>query len=416
MLVEIIVLLVLIGISAFFSGAEIATMAVSEIRVTYLVQHKKRHADTLKRLRSDKERLLIMILIGNNVANIGAASLATVVAIGLFGDAGVGIATGVMTFLLLIFGEITPKAYCVNNAERVALRIAPFLQFLMRLLYPFIVLFQWFLKLLRPVLRIKVIPRIISEEEIRSIVDESGDKGGIKEIEREMIHNIFRFDDIVVGDIMIARPHIFALDVNRTLGEVMPQIMDKAYSRIPLYEGTFDNIVGALYVKDILNAPRETPLRKVMREVMVIPEAKKVSSLFKEMKSSRRHMAIVVDEYGVVAGLITIEDLIEEIVGEIYDETDEVFRNVRKVDDHTFVIRGDTDIREINQKTRLRLPYKDSESISSIVLQLMGRIPKEHEELHLTKNALIIIETRNRNRIETVRLVKNGRKRKNGTR
>ncbi|MEM4756228.1 MAG: hemolysin family protein [Candidatus Woesearchaeota archaeon] len=324
MMIELILLVIFVLLSGFFSGSEIAIMSVRESRIAYLVKKGVSNAFLLQELREKKERTLIAILIGNNIVNIAASSLATVIAIGFFGNLGVGIATGIMTFLLLVFGEITPKAYCANNAESIALAVSPFIFWLSIILSPLIWFFMLLLKLLSPWLKQESLRKSIDEGEILSIVEQSEKIGSIQRYEREMINNVFMFDDLVVGDIMVPKARVFALDANATVASSLPLIKEKGYSRIPLYEKNKHMPLGVLYVKDLFLVDPQQPLRAYAHEPLVFTKEKKIVHAFKEMREQCKHLALVTDGHGKYVGIISIEDIIEVIVGEIYDETDKL--------------------------------------------------------------------------------------------
>ena len=399
---DIILLIVLILLSGFFSGAEIAFMSLSRIRVNYLVESGKKNSKILKSLKDNQQMLLILILLCNNIVNIGASALATSIAIKQFGNIGIGIATGVMTLAILIFGEITPKAYCTYNAEKVSLFMSPFFKFLSKIFYPLVKLFYHITKGITKLLGVSSKKALVTEAEVISIIDLCENEGSIKRSEKEMINNIFKFDDITVGSIMVPRPDIVAFEQNNKVSDIIDIFVKEGFSRIPVYDGELNNIKGLLFVKDLIKADKNAVIKDILRPVMFVPETKKINSLFKEMSQNRKHLAIVVDEHGTVVGLITIEDLIEEILGEIYDETDEIKPQILDLKDGSYLVNGETQIKRINKKLGLKLLKDEHETLSSFILSYLEKIPKKGEEIKLPGCKLVFEEIKN-NRIITVR-------------
>lgn len=314
--------------SAFFSAAETAFTSLSRLKVSHLIERKIPGARMVKRLKDEPARLLSTILIGNNIVNIAASVLATQIVYNYFaarggGSAGliIGAATGIMTFFILVFGEITPKTTAIRQAERVALLFAYPLYLISILLTPVAILLTWisapFVLLLGG--HIPEQGPFITEEELKFMISAGEKEGVLEREEKEMISSIFEFGDTLVREVMTPRPDILAVDESESLLAAVDLIRDSGHSRIPVYENNIDNIIGILYAKDLLSA-RDGKLKDYMRSALFIPETKKVDELLHQMQANRTHVAIVVDEYGVTSGLVTMEDLIEEIVGEIHDE------------------------------------------------------------------------------------------------
>jgi CBS domain containing-hemolysin-like protein len=323
-----IVLLVLIMFSAFFSAAETAFTSLSRLKVSHLIERKIPGARMVKKLKDHPARLLSTILIGNNIVNIAASVLATQIIYNYFaarggGSAGLimGIAIGAMTFFILVFGEITPKTTAIRQAERLSLLFAYPLYLISIVLTPLAALLTWisapFVLLFGG--RIPEQGPFITEEELRFIISAGEKEGVLEREEKEMISSIFEFGDTLVREVMTPRPDILAVDESESLLAAVDLIRDSGHSRIPVYENNIDNIIGILYAKDLLSA-RDGKLKDYMRSALFIPETKKVDELLHQMQANRTHVAIVVDEYGVTSGLVSMEDLIEEIVGEIHDE------------------------------------------------------------------------------------------------
>lgn len=344
----------------------------------------------ISRMKEDPHRLLSTILIGNNVVNVGASSLATILAIDLFPGYAVGIATGVMTFLILVFGEVFPKSIATQNNVFIArLAIYP-IYWLSITCYP-ILLFLNFIP--RITGKIKKSPHV-TEEELLTIVEAVEEEGQIKEEEKELIHNIFEFDDTAASEIMTPRGDMFVIDIDLELDLI--GILESGFSRIPVIEGDIDHIIGILNIKDLFLhsvSGKDLDVRRIMRAPYFVPENKKLDSLLQQFKKRRNHMAIVVDEHGGVSGLITLEDALEEIVGEITDETDKEESHIIKRKAKEWVVLGKTDIYEINQKIPINIAdSKEYDTFSGYVLYQTGRIPQENEEILIDGFSITVME------------------------
>lgn len=402
MITKIIVLVVLVLLSGVFSSTEIAMFSLSKLKVRNLVENKRKNAKLLQKLKFKSHKLLITILIGNNIVNIAAASIATAIAIGIFDSAGIGIATGVMTLLILIVGEIVPKAFATNHATKIALNMAPVIDFMMKLFYPFVFLFDKITCSIVPADE-NIVPRV-SEEEVRDIVDLSGEQGSIKKLEKEMIQNIFDLDDTTVEEIMTARPDIIAFDNTQTVEQVIVQIKETGLSRIPIYEGDLDNTIGFIHAKDLLAVDPQTPLTSLLRRIFFVPETKRVDQLLREFKSKKMHLAMIVNEHGTVVGLITIEDLLEEIVGEIYDETDskeELEEDVKKINDTEFLIKGWSELDDVEKALDIYLKDEENTTISGFIMSKLNRVPQEEERFR-HDGYLFVVKKVGNQRIELV--------------
>ncbi len=398
---QIILLIVSVLLSGVFSSSEIAMFSLSELRIRHLVEQKKKGAKRLSQLKHDSHKLLIIILIGNNVVNIGGAAIATALAINLFGDVGVGIAIGVMTLIILVVGEIVPKAFATAHAEKIALFMAPIFGFLGKILYPIVWIFD---KLTSLVVSkgASLVPKV-TEEEVRDIVNISGEQGSIKLQEQQMIENIFRLDDTQIVEIMTARPDIVAFENTKRVEEVIWEVKDKGYSRLPVFEGDLDHITGILYVKDLLQTEGHKELKELSRLAFIVPETIIADQLLREFKRKKVHMAIVVNEHGTMTGLITIEDLLEEIVGEIYDETDsaeDITSDIKKINDTDYVIRGRAEIGDVEKFLEVEFG-DDNATLSGFIMQHLKHIPKEGEQFKLHGFKFIVKEIEH-NRVEKV--------------
>lgn len=381
MIGSILTLIILILLSAVFSGTEIAMFSLSDLKIRHLVDKGTRGAKLLSSLKKDSHKLLITILIGNNIVNIASASFATVLAIQLFGNVGVGIATGVMTFLILIFGEIIPKAFATKNAQQIALIMAPVINVLKYLFYPFVLFFNL---ITRCVVSEDSSMEQLTEDEVKDMLKISGEQGEIKHQEEEMIRNIFKLDDTVAEQVMTPRPEVFALEAHQTVGEVKSLVLDKGFSRIPVYENDLDKIKGLLYVKDILGIGNHVKIGTILRPVFFVLETKRVDLLLYDFKQKQSHLAIVVNEHGTVLGIITIEDLLEEIVGEIYDETDnpEDGKLITQIDEVTYLISGKTELSDVESLLKISLQTRsENNTLSGFLIDALSRMPKENDEV-----------------------------------
>ena len=402
---EILILFIVLSLSAFFSSSEIALISLSKSKIKHLVKQKKRGSETLEKIREDPHKLLINIAIANNIVNIFGASFATAIAIDLFGNKGVGIATGVMTFLILTFGEIIPKTMATKHTERIALFAAKPLFILEILFSPIIKLFELLTKMFTK----KGKDQQITEEEIKTMISLGQEEGAINKIEEEMIHKIFNFDDIHAWEVMTPRTDITALEIGTSQKEILETVQESGFSRIPIYEEDIDHIVGILYTKDLIKyikSKRKINLKNIMRPVLFIPKNKRIDSLLKEFQNKKIHIALVVEEHGGIEGLVTLEDLLEEITGEIFDETDNEEKLIRKIDRNKYIIKGSAELDIINKKLRIALEEReDSNTISGLILDHLERIPKKNDKLELN-GIKIKIKKVDRQRIEEIELIK----------
>ena len=375
----------LIVCSAFFSSAEAAFISLSAIRVQHLCETGNKRMLLVRTLRENRERLMITLLIGNNLVNTAAASVATSMAFKLLGsDAkGMSVAVGLTTFIILVFGEITPKNLALAHSEAIASAYAPLIRFLEFVFLPVI----WILEVINKFITRSSAKKnllIITEDEIKTVVNMGEEVGEVEAGEAKMIHNIFRFSELSVSEIMTDRTQIFSLKADRTMREAAGEAAQCGYSRIPVYEINRDHMVGILHVKEILAAllaeKDDALVKEWVKPVMFVPETMQVDDLLREFQQDRIHMALVVDEHGGVSGLVTIEDLLEEIVGEIRDETDLEPDRIRMIGQNKALVAGDTEIEEVNRVLDLGLKEdEDYETISGFVLTHLRHIPEPGE-------------------------------------
>lgn len=406
---QLVILVILVALSSFFSASETALMSLSRIRIRHLVDENIKGAKLLEKLTNDPNKLLGSILIGNNIVNIGASALASSLAMKLFGDSGVALATGVMTVLVLIFGEITPKTIAKQKSEQISLRIIKIINIVVKVLTPLVFVFtqisQVFIKLLGA--EPDVNESFITQEELKTMVGVSEEEGVLEEEEKEMIFNVFEFGDLQVKDVMIQRVDIVAVNVDVTYDEILDVIKQEQFSRIPVYNETIDDIVGVLNIKDLLFISDEDKknfdIKKFMRDPFYTFEFKKVMELFAEMKKSRNHISIVLDEYGGTVGIATIEDLVEEVVGEIEDEYDQEEKEIQCINEKEYMLEGSTRLHDIKDIIGLDLESDEFDSIGGLIIGELGRFPEEKEEVTYN-NIKFIVEEVDKNRIKKVRM------------
>ncbi len=409
---QLFLLVALIALSAFFSASEIALLSLTKVNLHRMAKEKVRNCERVIKLLEDPNKLLITILIGNNLVNVSASALATSIGMFLFGSLGIGIAIGMMTFLILLFGEILPKSYAIHNKERFAIVSAGPLFFMQRVQSPLIRFMAYILNKFMDYYGLSDSERsLVTEEEVKSAVVVGMEEGAIDPEEKEMIHNVFEFDDTEVKDVMVPRTNMCCLKKSAGIQDVLKFLDKTNFSRIPVYEGSRDKIIGILYAKDLLKyVGKDTDsivLANIVKPALFVPEAKKIDELLKEFKQKKVHLAIAVDEYGGVTGLVTLEDLLEELVGEIYDETDVSKNMIRKVDKDTFMIEGGAEIEDVEKKLKVKLSSDDSDfwTISGLVLDALGRVPVEGEEVKLDKVS-IFVEKMDRQKILSLKVLK----------
>ena len=391
---QIVVLIVLLFLSGFFSSAETALFSISKAKAIHLAKDEGGVNVLIKKMKDDPHRLLSTILIGNNLVNVAASAMATAITIGLVSsDAkiAVGAATGVMTFLILIFGEIFPKSVATRNNILIARIVILPIYWLSIFFYPIVVFLNFIPKLTG---KIKRKPKV-TEEELLTIVEVVEEEGEIKEEEKELINNIFEFDDTNASEIMTPRGDMFVIDIDEEFN--LQELIQSGFTRFPVIEGGFDHVIGILNIKDLFlyqaTSSALIDVRKIMMEPFFVPENKKLDNLLQEFKKRKQHMAIVVDEHGGVSGLITLEDALEEIVGEIIDETDKFEPHIVKLKSNEWRVLGKSEIDEVNEKIEMGIPdTREYDTFSGYVLDQIGRIPHEKEEIQLGDFVVTVLE------------------------
>lgn len=359
-------------------------MALSRGKVRNLIEQGEKRAQQLEKLIREPNRLLGTVLVGNNLANILASTMAAALFIHYFGNKGVALATIVMTIVILLAAEIAPKTYAAHNAERVALRLTIFLDISARIFHPVVRVLTW--------IAVGVIrmfggkaegPRLITEEEIRHLVEVGGEEGIFEANEREMIQGIFEFGDTVVREVMVPRIDVNALPATATLSDAWDAVIHWGHSRLPVFRETIDDVIGVIYARDILaylkEKPDQTLVQDLVRPVHYVPETKKIDGLLADFRRQRTHIAVVLDEYGGTAGIVTIEDLLEEIVGEIQDEYDVEDLPLRRLGPTEIDVTGLFSLDEVNELLDVDLPHQDFDTVGGLILHLLGRAPVEGE-------------------------------------
>jgi CBS domain containing-hemolysin-like protein len=387
---ELLGVFVLIACVGVMAGSETAITRMNRARAYKLVEEKRRGAQSLLRIVENVPPYLNVVLLLTLLATIGGTTLATILATRHLGSWAEVASTAGMTLLLFIFAEVTPKTFAIQQTDRVALRVAPLLVALTRLLGP---VARGLIKIANVIMPGKGLPQgpFVTEEEIRAMAEVASEEAVIEEEEADLIHSIFEFGDTLVREVMVPRPDIVAAPIESGATHVLDLMLRHGYSRIPVYRNTIDEIEGVVYAKDLLRhlhaGKPEVPLDTIMREPYFVPETKKVSELLKEMQQKRVHIAIVLDEYGSVVGLATIEDLLEELVGEIADEYDREEPQIEPVDEDTFRVNGRLSIDDVNELLDVDLPHDEWDTVAGLMYGLLGSVPTQGETVtydHLT--------------------------------
>ncbi|MCT4621206.1 MAG: hemolysin family protein [Marinisporobacter sp.] len=401
--IKLIILMVLLFLSGLFSSAETALTSMNIIKIKQLQNKEKKDAEVLERLMHKTPKILATILIGNNIVNIAATAIATELTFKLIsGKNATVFTTVVMTTLILIFGEITPKTYSSHYPEKVAMKLGKPLEILSVVLYPVLKILTTITNFIIKLFGgdIKGTKTLVSEEEIKTLVDVGEEAGIIERDEREMINSIFEIGDIEVTEVMIPRIDMIYLEEESTLEETLSVVMKYGYSRIPVIKDTIDNVVGILYAKDLLIYSKKNSsnfdILKLIRGAYYVPESKKVSDLLKEMQKEKVHIAIILDEYGGTLGLVTIEDILEEIVGDILDEYDNEIEFIEHLGENSLIVNAKASIEQINEILAVNLPEEEYESIGGFVFNLLGRVPVKGDEIELGDIKIKVLNVQNR--------------------
>ena len=405
---QLIILILLLGLSAFFSSAETALTTANRIRMRSMAEEGNKRAQAAMQVTDNSGKMLSAILIGNNIVNLSAASLTTSLAYS-FGGSMVAIASGILTVLILLFGEITPKTMATIHAEKMALIYAPIIRVFMKIMTPLIFVINGLSMGILFLLRVdpSAKNKAMTETELRTIVDVSHEDGVIESDEREMIYNVFDLGDAKAKDVMVPRVHVTFADVNSSYDELIDIFREDKFTRLPIFEDTTDNVIGTINMKDLLlyDSSKEFHIHDILREAYFTYEYKSISELLVEMRQAALNIAIVLDEYGETAGLITLEDILEEIVGEIHDEYDENEEEyVKEVGEREYLVEGSLNLDDLNDRLDLDLSSEEYDSLGGFIIERLDRLPEAGDEITTDEGIRMVVEKLDKNRIERVHL------------
>lgn len=400
--IRLIFLPILLFLSGAFSASETALFSLSKLRIKRLQARQPSVARIVLELLNSPRKTLTSILIGNMLVNVCASAIATSIAVELMGDVGVGIAVGIMTFLLLVFGEVTPKTFAIRNAEALAIRIAKPLYWFAQILFPV----RWFLKKITDFFYNRLVGKkaarepLITQAELETLVSIGEKEGIFGREERHMIHTVFEFGKRTVDEILIPRVDMVAASVDATAQQLVRIMEEFKHNKIPIYKDTIDNILGMVYTKDFMLQPKQD-WPSFIKPVLFIPETKMIDELLVEFQSKKIYLAIVIDEYGGTSGLVTMEDILEEIVGEIRDEYDKEEKAFERIDANTFRVSGRMTLHDLNEELGLNIRTEEAETIGGYILFLFGRIPKADESIRRGNLVFFVDQVKDR-RIEKI--------------
>jgi len=404
----VVLLVILIALSGFFSGVETALMSINMVKARSLVKQKKKGSEALFRLKQNPRKLLITILLGNNLVNIGAASIATVVFTDLFGSSGIGIATGIMTFFILVFGEITPKSFATQNAERMSLFVARPIELLGHVLFPIVRALEGIASVMLRVTGSKK-EKELSGEEIKTIVTMGYEEGILTREVAEMMGSLLKFEGTKVEEVMTPKSEIAFVDGNARLRDVVDFVIKTPFSKYPAYLKTKDKVIGILDVDDVLRYIKRKSLdvriKNIVRKAYFVPETKEIDDLLTEFQKRKTPIAVIVDEYGSVLGMVTMEDVLEEIVGDIFDKSLRREVYIRVVGKKTIRADARATVSQVERALGVGLKEKHFNTIAGVIEHKLGRIPKRGEVIELQKVS-IVVEKTSKQRIEKVKIIK----------
>lgn len=428
MITQILVLILLIGLNAFFAASEIAFISLNDAKIEKQAKEGNKKAKQIKKMLESPSKFLSTIQIGITLAGFLSSAFASeafayrlapvlnnLIPLGteIWQNISIIIITIILSFFTIVFGELVPKRLAMKNYEKISFATIGIIRTISIITAPFVKLLTVTTNAISKIFKVSENEEeIVTEEEIKMMVDQGEENGTIEEDEKEYINNVFEFNDITASEIMTHRTDIFAVDINTSPGELLEEIIkdDCKHSRIPVYDETIDEIKGILYVKDIIkNINKKTfKIKNIMKEAYFVSQSKLINELFKELQKNKKHIAIIVDEYGGTAGLITMEDILEEIVGDIYDEYDEIEEEYEKIDDKTYIISGSMPIYDVNKLLEAHIPEGDYDTISGYLQEEMGRIPTEEEmPIVETEELTFKIEEYEDKRILKIKVCKN---------
>ncbi len=414
--ISFLIIILCIILIAVLSSSEVAFISLNRIRLRHLVEKGNKNAKIAQKIRDEHDRLFSAVILSGNLFTVLATSVGTALAISIFGeDIGVAVATVAITFLTVIFGELAPKTFAVTHAESISLAMARPIELYIRAISPLVWVFN---KLSNSIIQlfggeVRPAPQLLTEEEMKAMIKIGEEEGTLEKEEKEMLHNVFAFGDKKVTEAMVPRTEIVAISEGAAVSDVLSLVSDEGYSRYPVIRETVDNITGVLYVKDILRkmareeVPMNTPIKGFVRDAYYVPESKMVTALLDDMQKNKFQIAIVVDEHGGTAGLITLEDIMEEIVGGLQDEFEaiEAEKEVEIVDERTFVVSGSTGLDEINELINVELKSEEFHTIGGFLFGLFGHLPKIGEQLRYHDLRFLILEMDGK-KIERIKITK----------
>ena len=401
--------IILVILSGFFSGSETALISTTEIKAKTLAERKVKGADALYRLKKNQQKALVTILICNNLVNIAAASIATFMALQMFQSIGIGIATGIMTIIILIFGEVVPKSFVAKHDQRVGLKVARIIEYLQYILLPLIIPLIRTSDYITKGYELEESPRV-TEDELKNILEVGEKEKIIEKHEREFIHGVLKSGETTVRKVMVPRTKMFVINSNELMKNALEDLIKSKYSRAPIIKESRDKIVGIITLKELLNAnasnKSKQPVIKIARKPIFVSQKEIVGNLIKELQSKSEHMAIVVNEFGGVEGLLTLEDLVEEILGEIADESNDRSISIRKLNKNTVEVNGDTDIVDVERILRINFKVEiESATINGLLHHLLKDLPKVGDKIEINEIELIVISMKNK-RPQRIRIIK----------
>ena len=428
MISQLIFLAILILLNAYFAATEIAFISLNDAKIEKQAKEGSKKAKQIQKMLKNPSKFLATIQIGITLAGFLSSAFASdafaddlapilnnlmpFLSISVWRSISIIIITLILSFFTLVFGELVPKRLAMKYYEKISFGTIGAIRAISLLTAPFVKLLTYSTNIISKIFGVsEQDEEVVTEEEIKMMVDEGEEKGSIEETEKELINNVFALNDIVASEIMIHRTDMYAIEINQNLYEILDEIDDYKYSRIPVYEETVDNIKGILFLKDILksiSSNKKIEIKNIIREAYFVPETKPIDEIFKELQTNKMQMAIVVDEYGGTSGILTMEDILEELVGNIFDEYDEVEVEYKKIDNNTYLVEGNISLYELERILDVKIPEGDYETLSGYLIEKLGRLPEENEKPTIEDEQLTYhIEEYEDKRIQWVKICKN---------
>ena len=427
MISQLLILLRVILLNAYFAASEIAFISLNDTKIEKQAKEGNKKAKQIEKMLKNPSKFLATIQIGITLAGFLSSAFASdtfanilaptlnnifpIISIEVFKKISIILITIILSFFTLVFGELVPKRLAMKYYEKIAYSTIGVIRVIAIITAPFVKILTIVTNFISKIFGISESEEeIVTEEEIKMMIDEGEEKGTIEEDEKEMIHNIFEFNDITVSEVMTHRIDVYAVDINSNIEDILKELGEYKYSRIPVYEEEIDDIKGILFIKDLIkyvNSKKSIKIKNIMREAYFVSENKPINELFKDLQKNKKQMAIVIDEYGGTAGVVTMEDLLEEIVGNIFDEYDEIEKEYEKIDDNTFLLSGSISINELKKILKIEIPEGDYDTLSGYLLEKLGRVPEDNEKPTIeTKQVVYKIEEYEEKRILWVKACK----------